>query len=220
MSVSQEGERRAAGTPLSAGRGWLHGETLESLTELNEQCLELLAEHAARLEAVRFPLLHSLRDLWAALDHVARQRAATCPYLIVDAGFADVRNWGCVGHHVIHDSQSPAMACFFGGPRATTVLRLALTYGWHLARSRPSAARLLLGMPQMCADRIAACTLRQIETLADRHLEWLQPRWPQRLGVWRELLVNASGGDASALERARMRGLQLLAAEARGVQTR
>jgi hypothetical protein len=135
---------------------------------------------------------------------------------MVDAGFANAANWAWVGGgHAIHDSTGAVDQVFFSGPRSAALLRLTLTYGWHLARSRPSAARLLLGMPAACADRISACTLRQIETLAAHHIEWLQPRWPSRLGAWRELLAMAIQGEGPALERARMRGLQLLAAEAR-----
>src|SRR5437763_16844725 len=42
------------------------------------------------------------------------------------------------------------------------------------------------------------------------------PRWPTRVRVWRELLLAAAAGEAPALERARLHGLTLLAAEARG----
>jgi hypothetical protein len=49
------------------------------------------------------------------------------------------------------------------------------------------------------------------------HPEWLQPRWVVRPRMWRELLLSAISGDNRALERARMRGLQVLAAEARSV---
>ncbi|HKZ72749.1 MAG TPA: hypothetical protein VJ011_01725 [Steroidobacteraceae bacterium] len=217
MSARQDGQRGVHDAVSPGARTWLHGETLDSLTELNEQCLELLAEHARQAQAGGQPLLLELRELWVALDVAARQRAAVCPYLIVDAGFGDPRNWAWPGHS-IHEAPAPAAAPFFSGARATMVLRLALTYGWHLARSRPSAARLLLGMSPVCAERISACTLRQIGTLAEQHLHWLQPRWPGRLAVWRELLVTALAGDGPALERARMRGLQLLAAEARAAQ--
>lgn len=198
-------------------RSWLHGETLESLTELNDQCLELLTEHASIGNATGPPLLHDLRDLWATLDVGARQRAAGCPYLIVDPGFADPRNWA--SGNSIHESHHGAasMPLFFIGTRAGNLLRLALTYGWHLARSRPAAARVLLGMSPLCAERIAGCTLRQIACLADQHPEWLQPRWSARVPVWRELLGAAICGDEAALERARLRGLQLLAAEARSL---
>ena len=213
MSGRREVQPAGNGSSPDTVRGSLHGEALESLTELNEQCLELLAEHAARPASPDRPLLSSLRDLWLALDPAARRRAASCPYLLVDPGFSDVRNW--LGGNAIHDATRPAVTAFFGGARAGTVLRLTLTYGWHLARSRPSAARLLLGMPPACAERIAACTLRQVEALAEHHLEWLQPRWPTRLQAWRELLAAAIQGEGPALERARTRGLQLLAAEAR-----
>jgi hypothetical protein len=214
MSIGRDSRITARDAPTVL-RSWLHGETLESLNELNDQCLELLTEHASSANGTGQPLLHDLRDLWAMLDHEARQRAAACPYLIVDAGFADAGNWA--SGNSIHESNqaAPSMALFFGGPRAANLLRLALTYGWHLARSRPAAARILLGMSPVCAERIAGCTLRQIAVLAEQHPEWLQPRWSARLPVWRELLRAAICGDDAALERARMRGLQLLAAEAR-----
>jgi len=88
-------------------------------------------------------------------------------------------------------------------------------YAWHLARSQSAAARLLLGMPASSAALIGHYTLRQIKTLAETHLEWLRPRWPARVQVWRELLLAAVSGDVAALERARLWGLTLLAAEVR-----
>jgi hypothetical protein len=213
MPVGRDSRTTPRDAP-AVSSSWLHGETLESLTELNDQCLELLSEHASSAGGARYPLLHELADLWSRLDIPARQRAAGCPFLIVDAGFADPRNWA--SGNTIHESRHPAPspALFFGGVRAGNLLRLALTYGWHLARSRPAAARVLLGMSPLCAERIAGLTLRQIATLAEQHPEWLQPRWSQRVPVWRELLRAAICGDETALERARMRGLQLLAAEA------
>ena len=50
---------------------------------------------------------------------------------------------------------------------------------------------------------------------AERHPEWMRPRWPNRVKVWRELLLAAASGEVVALENARMHGLQLLAAECR-----
>ncbi len=213
MSTARD-SRPVAHDASELARTWMHGETLESLTELNDQCLELLADHASSTHALQQPLLYELRHLWAQLDSPARQRAAACPYLIVDAGFADLHNWA--SGNSIHEAAASG-APFFTGARASSLLRLAVTYGWHLARSRPPAARVLLGLSPVCAERIAACTLRQIVTLADHHPEWLQPRWPARHIVWRELLSAAICGDEAALERARMRGLQLLAAEARAI---
>lgn len=216
MSVGRDSRITCRNAP-AVPRSWLHGETLEPLTELNDQCFELLIDQASVAGGAGPPLLHDLRDLWPMLDAGARQRAAACPYLIVDAGFADPRAWA--SGHSIHESHHGELSAapFFSGPRAANLLRLALTYGWHLARSRPAAARVLLGMSAVCAQRIAGCTLRQIAVLAEQHPEWLQPRWSQRVGVWRELLSAAIRGDEPALERARMRGLQMLAAESRAL---
>jgi hypothetical protein len=104
---------------------------------------------------------------------------------------------------------------FFTPNRTIDIRRQILTYAWHLARSQGSAARLLLGMSGQCAELIAACTLRQVTEIAANHPDWLQPRWPGHVRVWRELLTTAISGETAALEKARMRGLQLLAAEAR-----
>ena len=95
--------------------------------------------------------------------------------------------------------------------------RLVFTYAWHLARSQNAAARLLLGMTAHCGRLIAVCTLRQIHDLAEMHPEWLQPRWCSRPQFWRELLVSATAGDAAAMEKARLRGLQIMAAETRAL---
>src|SRR5256884_9210783 len=67
---------------------WLHPETLESLVELNELCLGLFAEQAAVRCAQPSLLLRQGGELWRLLDAAARRRAAPCPHLLGDAGFA------------------------------------------------------------------------------------------------------------------------------------
>ncbi len=67
------------------------------------------------------------------------------------------------------------------------------------------------------ARLVAVCTLRQIHDLAEGHPEWLNPRWATRPSFWRELLTSANAGDSNAMEQARMRGLQLMAAEQRAL---
>jgi hypothetical protein len=101
-------------------------------------------------------------------------------------------------------------------PGTTEVARLVFTYAWHLARAHGAAARLLLGMSAPCAALIGHLSLRQLHSLAETHQAWLKPRWPARVQVWRELLLAAASGEAPVLERARLHGLTLLAADARG----
>jgi len=217
------------GEPLWSAQGWLHAQTLESLAEVNEQCLELMCEQAAArtlapaareptgyAQAVRPALLIELHELWEELDGAARRRAARCPYLLVDVGLSEPSRWARVLERQVQDEPWPrGVGAFFTVPRAASVMRLVVTYAWHLARSQSAAARLLLGMSAPCAEVIAACTLSQVSRLAESHQQWLTPRWPDRLPVWRELLASATAGENAALERIRMRGVQLLAADAR-----
>lgn len=212
--------RTPLGAESEAATGaWLRPETLESLTELNDLCLALLADQAAvgRCGAAASPLLRETADLWGALDAAARRRAAACPYLVLDAGFADAARWRVLPAIEVGDAGRGAYSAFFTVPGTLEVARQVFTYAWHLARAEGAAARLLLGMPGATAALVARCTLRQILALAEGRCGWLRPRWPSRVQVWRELLRAAAAGEAPALERARLHGLTLLAAETRRV---
>jgi hypothetical protein len=203
-----------SGGEASAAGGWLRPGTLDTLLELNELGLALLADEAMRRGATACPLLRQVADLWRMLDAPARRRAAACPYLLLDAGFADAARWRAGAQPQVGDADSLAYTAFFTVSAASEVAQLVFTYAWHLARSQPAAARLLLGMPPACAALIGRCTLRQIRSLAESRSDWLKPRWPGRVQVWCDLLLAAAAGEGQALERARLRGLTLLAAEA------
>jgi hypothetical protein len=211
----ERGGGECAGAQSAAA--WLRPETLESLLELNELGLALLAEQAAVRAAADGTPLAAAGELWRALEPAARRRAAACPYLLLDAGFADPQRWRRVAASQVGDAAPASYAAFFSVPGAIGLHRLVLTYAWHLARTQAAAARLLLGMPAPCAQLIAQCTLRQMHALAEAHPEWLKPRWLRREALWQELLAAAGSGDARALERAHLHGLTLLAGEARGV---
>jgi hypothetical protein len=162
------------------------------------------------------PLFTELRVLWIELDAAARRRAARGPYLLLDAGFNAPLRWAHPAQHQVRDqARAEPVAAFFTVPRAVAVMRLVTTYAWHLARSQSAAARVLLGMSAPCAELIGAATLGYVSRLAEGHAQWLQPRWADRVAVWRDLLSTAASGDHAALERMRMRGVQLLAADAR-----
>jgi hypothetical protein len=214
----------------AVGAAWLPPETLTSLTELNELGLAVLAEQAAARTSQPSLLLRQIGELWRALDAPARRRAAACPYLLLDAGFADPERWQAraapgASEPGVGDGARDGTARegsylasgFFTVPAAAPLARLVFMYAWHLARSQSAAARLLLGMPGASAALIAQLSLLQIEALAESHREWLKPRWPARVKVWRELLQAAAAGEGPALERARLHGLTLLAAEARAL---
>lgn len=194
---------------------WLHSEVFDSLVELNGQCLELLAEQALAQPVTQGNvLLRQVADIWSMLDEDARRRAASCPYLLVDAGFSDPSRWRWLEGQHVNEAVSAPYVSFFTVPRAAAVASQVFMYAWHLARTKNTSAQLLVGMSAHCAHLISACTLSQVHELAEHHPEWMRPRWPTRVKVWRELLLAASG-DIFTLENARMHGLQLLAAECR-----
>jgi hypothetical protein len=215
MLLHCESEIGAGAEGAGPAAAWLRPGTLDSLVELNELCLALLAEQAAVRGASGSPLLRQVAEVWRPLDAAARRRAAACPYLLLDAGFADPLRWRSAPAPQVGDAGHDVYGAFFTVPAATEVARLVFTYAWHLARSQGAAARLLLGMPAPSALLIGHYTLRQIQALAESRPQWLRPRWPACVQVWRELLLAAASGEAAALERVRLRGLTLLAAEAR-----
>jgi hypothetical protein len=203
--------------PWSA-QPWLGSTTVSVLGELNEQCLGLMAEEAAAQGRTSpHPLLRELAPLWTSLDADAMKRAAQCPYLLVDTGFADPGRWlWARGEQVLERAQAPATP-FFTLPRAMLFMRTVLMYGWHLAQNRPSAARLLLAMSPQCAALMKGYSLTQVGDLAEQYPAWLQPRWPLRVRIWREFLTAALQGEGRPLQQARLRGLQILAADARAL---
>jgi hypothetical protein len=208
-------EIEAGGAPELVAPAWLLPEMLASLREVNEACLALLAEEAGGRATAISPLLRQFEALWGGLDAAARRRAAGCPYLLLDAGFAEPRRWLGANAAQVGDAEAAYRGGFFSVPAAREVARLVFTFAWHLARSAGPAAHLLLGLPAPSALNIGQYTLPQIQALGESHPQWLRPRWPARVQVWRELLLAAAAGEARSLERARLRGIPLLAAEAR-----
>ncbi|HTC14952.1 MAG TPA: hypothetical protein VK695_04025 [Steroidobacteraceae bacterium] len=198
----------------SAWPDWLPPDTLRSLAELNESCLALLAEQAVARGASACPLLQAVGELWGALDAAGRARAASVPYLLLDAGFAEPLRWRLAGAPQVGERQ-PLSPAFFTVAAAREVARWIFTFAWQLARAEGPSARLLLGLQPPAALLIRQYTARQIQGLGENHPEWLRPRWAARVQIWRELLLAAAGGDTPALARARRRGIPLLAAEAR-----
>jgi hypothetical protein len=215
MVLHCERESEVVGESARVVAAAARSEALNSLAELNAQCLELLSEQAATLPAQANLFLHNVSEMWRALDAQARQRAASCPYLLIDAGFGDPGHWRWLDERHVNETPPLPYKAFFTVPRAPTVARQIFIYVWHLAQSRSLTAQLLLGVPAPCARLIGACTLREAHGLAERHPDWLRPRWPNKVKLWRELFLAAASGDALALEGAYMHGLQLLAGELR-----
>ncbi len=220
MLQNKEVAKRADGNPNNWEPPW-PGDVLKILRDLNELCLELLAEQALQPVPPAPPMFRELVDLWSRLDAAARKRAAACPYLLMDAGFCDPYRWQWLSEQQVstrngvrvHDREPDTYNVFFTAPTVTNVARQVFANAWYIVQTQPLGAPLYLGMPAHCAALFRACTMMQVTELANQHSGWLRPRWTGRVRIWRQLLEAGISGEPRALEMARMHGVQLLAME-------
>lgn len=182
---------------------------LEPLPELNE---EVLGACLAPVSPGQLPRPGSLAWQWRGMAPEARRRAATCPFLLLDLGLARPGAWavaGCQLATVTGGVGEPAP-----GPRLDAgLLHRALLYAWHLARSNRQAARITFGMGEAAGEALATCRLAALERLACEPPPWIRPRWSDRPLLWQGWLAAAAHGHEAELERLRLWGLQMLAAE-------
>jgi hypothetical protein len=218
MWQQDEMGKAADSNPNNWEQPWPCTETLKTLAELNEQCLELLREQAMLPLEAAPAMFRELLDVWSQLDGAARKRAAACPYLLIDAGFCDPYRWRWVGGHRVADREPTAFGSFFTAPSAVKVAHQIFTNAWYIVRTQPIGAPLFLGMPQHCVNLLRACTMLQVAELATQHAGWLRPRWSGRLRIWRQLLESAIAGEGLQLEMARLHGVQLLAMELKALE--
>jgi len=206
--------RNEALLPLELRRArWLRREMLEALAEVNQHCLGLLAEQAFVPGPPGQPALRQLGELWLALDERSRRQAAACPYLMFDACFGEPQRWQWLGDSRINDAAQAPCASFFTVPQTAAVARTVFLYAWSMVVNHSEGAPMVLGIHPYCANLLRACTVPQVQELAERGSGWLRPRWLKRPRLWRQMLVAAAEDDVATLERSRMQGLQMMAAE-------
>jgi hypothetical protein len=220
ISLDRETEEAVVGEFATQLAALARAEACESLVELNAQCLELLSDQARAQPPHGNTCLRQIAEIWPALDAGARRRAASCPYLLLDAGFSDPTRWCWFEDRQVNDLAPTPYKSFFTVPRASAVTQQVFMYAWHLAQSDDVTAQILLGIPLHCNHLISGCTLPRIHELAEQHPDWIRPRWLDQVKVWRHLLLAAASGEVVALENARMHGLQIIAGEWRAAQLR
>jgi hypothetical protein len=200
---------------------------LGPVAEVNEQMLDCLRQMA--LEAVAHAaaattagasdgvaaaprLVTLLSEDWRALDAKARRRLSACPYLLLDAGFAQPQRWEWLISAQVMDAT--VRCSYFRGRDGVALVRRTLLLAWHLARSNRVTARVILGMSALAAERIGNARLADLEALAELAPGWIVPRWEAQPNIWRQLIGAACRGQPLMLRQAQLRGLQLLARSA------
>jgi hypothetical protein len=197
---------------------------LGPVAEINEQMLECLrlmaleaaaaADDASASGSGAPRLVTLLSEDWRRLDPKAQRRLSACPYLMLDAGFAQPQRWEwLISAQVMDATVRPS---YFRGRSGVALVRRTLVLAWHLARSNRVTARVILGMSALSAERIANARLADLEALAERAPGWILPRWEAQPNVWRQLIGAACRGQPLLLRQAQLRGLQLLARTAGG----
>lgn len=193
-----------------AGR-WLGFGAMDSVTEINAQCLELLCSTAASTAHPLPGMLANHLPQWLRLSPAGRAQLAASPYLLADAGFDDEQRWLPTGRRMVRDLRRDLSAPFFVGERVNDFVRRVLVFGWHLARANRQLARVVLGMTPACAAHVAALQLRDLDWLAEAQPGWVRPRWERHPDIWRHLLRAADGDDDAQVAQVSLRGLQLMA---------
>jgi hypothetical protein len=199
------------------GRHWLPSQGVDPapLTELNAECLGLLATAAADgpPDAPVPPLIAQLRDEWAGLSTLAVRRLSAAPYSLFDVGIAQAGSWLERRVTGVHEQAQRSEPPYFELPAARSITRRTLVYAWHLARSRPRAACLVFGTTIDAVESLAASSLSALEIVAERNADSLRPRWPAQVSFWRALLAAASADTDIRLQELLLGGIQRLAAE-------
>jgi hypothetical protein len=196
---------------------WLPSQGIDPapLTELNADCLGMLTARAAenQASAAALPLLGALARPLELLSASAARRLANAPFALFDAGLAQAPRWLTLRAPGVQDGgDAPGGACF-PPPAARLITHRLFVYAWHLARSRPRAARLVFGLDARATDALAVCSLSTLELATERHQAFLKPRWPHDVEYWRSLLNAANNGDEARLHELLLGGVQRIAAE-------
>jgi hypothetical protein len=201
--------------PAAVSGGW-DSALLAPVAEINLQMLACLRQMALEPEAPEPDgagfaprLVTSLREDWRRLDASAQRRVSACPYLLLDAGFAQPQRWERAPCQGVMDV-APRRG-YFSGRDGVALVRRTLLLAWHLARANRVTGRVILGMSAQSAERIAAARLADLETLAEQAPAWIVPRWEDQPAVWRQLIDAGCRAQPLLLRQAQLRGLQLLA---------
>jgi hypothetical protein len=197
--------------PASALAGVWDAAVLGPVREINEQVVDMLCEAAAAAGDSSAGLLAVVRGEFLQAPAAARRRLASCPYLLLDAGFGESARWARPPG--VRDAPQAGAAEPAGVDCGVGLARRALVLGWHLARSNRLAARVALGMTPACAELVGGLRLRDLEAFAETDRGCVRLRWESRPELWRPLLRAAQVERPATLAGLQMRGLQLLAAE-------
>jgi hypothetical protein len=139
-----------------------------------------------------------------------RNYAAARAFLLVDFEFGNIDWWTAVRQYPEKQFRGTAWRSPFPRRSAIPLTRATLTVAWQAIRTDPRTACVVLGIADQVAEIIGNLQITELDRIADRRHRHLEPRWADRPGVWRSLVLAASAPESTAMKRFDAYGLQLL----------
>ena len=188
-------------------------ELLTQVLTLNLRGLEVICE------ATKFGPTPAI-DEWQTLDERALPRVADAPYLLfaIDVATA-VRSESHSMPSTFSNAQVPAIAdaappySVWGTAAGRLFAAAALQFAWHVARTRPAAAPLTLGLDAGACEALRSGNFGRLDWSAEQSTRWLTLRWRADRAFWAQRLRAATAKDAKVLRNNTLAGLQRLAGD-------
>jgi hypothetical protein len=183
---------------------WKGSDSVDLAYQLNQRAFGFVRDIAAAA-GDDWPFIAHDRELWAASDAGAIERAARVPFVVVQVHFTDVE-WWRADSKPMETSQWPAKM-------AEQLMGELLVFAWHTVKWDRRVARLALGVVPGVAELIAAMTPHQLDTLSQQHCGALSLRWQGNAALWTRLLKAARDDDEEALADIHLHAKLLLSGE-------
>ena len=187
-------------------------ETLAPVHDVNEHCIEMLAQIARGDRPDSVTLVLQLKDLLTALTPGSRARAARRSLLLTDLQFSNAPWWRSARARPARPVPPPTGCGAFPKAAALQLARATLMVTWHSLRTSAQSA-VLLGVQPDVAEIIAGLSLSEIEILVARRFRHVRPRWEDRPAIWRVLLSAAASADFRKMRDFNLYSLQLVTGE-------
>lgn len=204
-----------AGHPEREERSLLDGATWRALSSINLAFLDLATELA---EVGRLRQIAGLpsRAIDAFIDPEAAPRLCRrLPYSLFDLRFGDGTFWTAAAA-AARDAQADGSHAATD-ERVVAFTRTVVMLVWHLAQTRPAAARLVFGASPAAIAAIAGTPVAAIDRLARRVAPAFAARFGSRTRFWLQFEGCAARPDSGSVDSLRRLGLQIQGAEsARG----
>lgn len=189
-------------------------DALAPICDINEQCLQMLVAAARTSQSPADPFVRQILSLIDSLDAATLATAARFPFLLVDFVFRDPEWWQAIASGNGSDTSELDWLSPFPRATATRLARATIMLAWHTVRTDTETSVVLLGIAPGVARVLRSLRLQDIDRIAECHFQKARPRWEDRPGVWRQLLMCAKSTEVETAHDFVLHALQLTASAA------